>query len=437
MPRELTNMVKKELREIFRDPRLFLGIIVVPILILPLMGGGIRIATESTASQIAAMEVGLANVDAQTGNRSMGDLFYALMVQNEINVRNSTAVDADTGVPWMKANGIATLVILPGNFTEAILAGHSGDVKVFQTLTSFGFTDVAGSQRVESVVAQFNALVTARRLSGQFPGSAAGELLTPARATENSVIRGVPRAVRLQDVINAVLGTSLTIPIAVAIMVMLAAQLAGTTVAMEKEQKTLEVLLTLPIRRTNILLGKLVGVVLVSGIATVAMLVSYGYYMQGFTSMGSASTVDLSAVGLAPEPLGYALLAVSLFLSIVAAMALAVLLAAYTKDVRSANSLMGILFLPILIPAFILMFAPVNILPLGLQVVICALPFSYSTIAAQAMYTKDYLVVGLGILYQVAFTAVVLYIAARFFASEKVLTARLRFGKAKRGPMQD
>ena len=46
MPRELQNIVKKELREMFRDPRLFLGIIVVPILMLPLMGGGIRIATE-------------------------------------------------------------------------------------------------------------------------------------------------------------------------------------------------------------------------------------------------------------------------------------------------------------------------------------------------------------------------------------------------------
>ena len=32
MPRELTNMVKKELREIFRDPRLFLGVVLVPIL---------------------------------------------------------------------------------------------------------------------------------------------------------------------------------------------------------------------------------------------------------------------------------------------------------------------------------------------------------------------------------------------------------------------
>ena len=436
MPKEFQNIVKKELREIFRDPRLFLGIILVPILILPLMGGGIRIATESTVSQIAAMEIGFMDLDVQ-GNHSMGDLFYAIMVQNGLNVRNSSAANIDEGVQWMQANGIATFIVLPWNFTEAIEAGHSADVKVFQVLRSFGFTESAGGQIVASVVNQFNAVVTAQRLAGDFPGSTPGELLTPARATESSVIGGVVRNVSPQDVINAVLGTSITIPIAVAIMVMLAAQLAGTTVAMEKEQKTLEVLLSLPIRRTNILLGKLTGVVLVSGIATVAMLISYGYYMQGFTTGTGAASVDLNAVGLAPDLVGYGLLAVSLFLSIVAAMALAVLLAAYTKDVRSANSLMGILFLPVLIPAFILMFAPVEILPLGLQIVIYALPFSYSTIAAQAIYTKDYLVVGLGILYQVAFTAFVLYIAARFFASERVLTARLRFGKAKRSRVQE
>jgi len=436
MPRELRNMVIKELREIFRDPRLFLGILVVPILIMPLMGGGIRLATEATASQLATMQAGLLNLDARDGNHSMGDLFYAVMVQNGITVNNSTAQDIGSAVQWMKDTGLATLVALPGNFSEAILGGHAAEVKVFQVLKNYGFGEAAGAERINAVVEQFNAIVTAQRLAGVFPGAQPGELLTPARATESSVIGGLVRDVRPTDVINTIVGTSISTPIAVAIMVMLASQLAGTTVAMEKEQKTLEILLTLPIRRTNILTGKLMGVVMVSGIATVAMLVSYGYYMQGF-QVGGPTPVDLGTAGLAPEPLGYALMAASLFLSIIAAMALAVLMAAYTKDVRSANSLMGILFLPVLIPAMILMFAPVSILPVGLQAVIYAIPFSYSTLAAQAMYTKDYIVVVLGIVYQVAFTAVVLFIAARFFASEKVLTARLRFGRKKGLPAME
>jgi len=142
--------------------------------------------------------------------------------------------------------------------------------------------------------------------------------------------------------------------------------------------------------------------------------------------------VDLAAVGMTPDMTGYALLAASLFLSIISALALAVLLAAYTKDVRSAQSLLGILFLPIFLPAFLLMFTSVDILPGGLQAIIYAIPFSYPSIASKALYTKDYAVVALGVVYQLVFTAVVLFIAARLFASEKIMTARLKWGRKRK-----
>jgi ABC-2 type transport system permease protein len=161
------------------------------------------------------------------------------------------------------------------------------------------------------------------------------------------------------------------------------------------------------------------------------MLLSFGYYMSSFTFAGGAQ-VDLAAVGLTPDMTGYALLAASLFLSIISALALAVLLAAYTKDVRSAQSLLGVLFLPIFIPAFLLMYAPIEILPAGLQAVLYAIPFSYPSIASKALYTKDYAVVALGVVYQLIFTAVVLIIAARFFASEKIMTAKLRWGRKRK-----
>jgi ABC-2 type transport system permease protein len=203
-------------------------------------------------------------------------------------------------------------------------------------------------------------------------------------------------------------------------------------VAMEKEQKTLEVLLSLPVRRINILIGKLSGVILVSMIATVSYLVGFTFY---FNSLGvSAGNVDLASLGLSPTPLGVALLAVALLLSFVSALSLAVLLSVFTKDVRSAQSLMGILYIPIMVPALVLMFAPVNTLPLGIQAVILAIPFSYPIIASQALYTQQYLVVVLGIAYQAIFTAAVLALAARVFSTEKIMTARLEFGKKKRKP---
>jgi hypothetical protein len=39
----------------------------------------------------------------------------------------------------------------------------------------------------------------------------------------------------------------------------------------------------------------------------------------------------------------------------------------------------------------------------------------------------DYLTAALGIIYVTAFTLVIMYVASRLFATEKILTAKLRF----------
>ena len=58
-----------------------------------------------------------------------------------------------------------------------------------------------------------------------------------------------------------------------------------------------------------------------------------------------------------------------------------------------------------------------------------ASPFSYPIIASKALYTGDYIYVMIGIVYQVIFTAITIYLAARLFSSEKILTMRLNLKK--------
>jgi ABC-2 type transport system permease protein len=273
--------------------------------------------------------------------------------------------------------------------------------------------------------------MVSQRLQQVYPNESAYNLTMPLVIRNLSIIKGEAKNINPILVGTAILGSTISMPMALMILLIMAGQLAATSVAMEKEQKTLEVLLTLPVRRINILIGKLSGVIVVSMLATVSYMVGFAFYFQ---SLGvGAGNVDLAALGLSPEPLGIALLAVALLLSFVSALSLAVLLSVFTKDVRSAQSLLGILYIPIMIPALVLMWAPVQTLPAGIQAVILAIPFSYPIIASQALYTQQYLVVALGIIYQAIFTAGVLAVAARVFSTEKIMTARLSFGKKKPG----
>jgi len=51
------------------------------------------------------------------------------------------------------------------------------------------------------------------------------------------------------------------------IIMVLASQTAVTSIAIEKEEKTLETLLTLPVKRVTVLWGKLVGSTIVAAFA--------------------------------------------------------------------------------------------------------------------------------------------------------------------------
>jgi ABC-2 type transport system permease protein len=142
----------------------------------------------------------------------------------------------------------------------------------------------------------------------------------------------------------------------------------------------------------------------------------------------------LASLGLVPTLLGYLLLGISLFVTLLSALALAVIISAFAEDVRGAQSVVGYIYPLIFIPAFLLMYVDVNSLPLPLALVVYAIPYSHPIIAVKAVTMGDYLTPALGIIYITAFTLVILYAASRLFATEKILTAKLRFkGLRKHG----
>ncbi len=230
------------------------------------------------------------------------------------------------------------------------------------------------------------------------------------------------------------LSQSIALPITIMIMLTYAMQIAATSVAMEKEEKTLETLLTTPVDRFAILMGKVSSTIIVAGAASIAVLVGYNY-MIGSISNGIAGnvggSVDLVALGLVPSVGGYVLLGVSLFFTLLSALALAVIMSAFSENVRGAQALVGYIYPLIFIPSLALIYLDVNSLPLAVKAIFYAIPYSHPIIAAKAVITGDYGIVVFGIVYVAIFTVVIMYIASRLFATEKILTAKLRFGKGK------
>jgi ABC-2 type transport system permease protein len=416
MLKGFATILVKELKELMRDPKILIGMIVLPLIIFPAMGLVLGYAMESAQEQ--AQRATLLVVNNDGGNWSQAFIDYLNKTVNAAVIDDTTPQQVVSQNLLTKYNS-TQFVEIPAGFSKNMTQHTNGDSAITATVNVYGvfqgggiFSNI-GSTGLSAVVNIFNRAIAP----------------DVVYTTQSTIIKGeIQQGVDPATLSGLLISQSLALPLTVMIMLTYSMQIAATSVAMEKEEKTLETLLTVPVDRFAILMGKLSSTIIVAGVAAVAVLFGYNY-MLGSITLGIPTTgsVDLVALGLVPSPLGYALLGISLFVTLLSALALAVIMSAFSEDVRGAQALVGYLYPLIFIPSLALIYLDINTIPLALKAVLFAIPYSQPIIASKAVVLGDYTTVVLGIIYVAAFTLVIMYIASRLFATEKILTAKLRF----------
>ena len=408
------NILVKEIKELVRDPKILLAMLIVPLIMFPVLGGIMSYSMQAAREQ--AEKATILVVDNDGGYWSKFFTEY-LNFSVKVSVVNNTNLDSDTVLRLLSDYNTTQLIEVPSGFSENMTEYENGDITINATVNFYGvfsgggiFQEV-GSAIIDDLVSGFNRLVAPNAVY----------------TFKSTIIKGeIQKNVDPSILSRLMLSQAIAMPITIMILLTYSMSIAATSVAMEKEEKTLETLLTLPMDRFAILMGKLSGSILVAAVGAVAYMIGFNYYMGSFTaSLGT--TLDLVSLGLAPSLFGYLLLGISLFVTLLSALALAVIMSAFSEDVRGAQSLVGNITPIIIIPALVLMYVDVTSLPLALKIFLYALPFSHPIIAAKAVVMGDYWSVVLGIIYVTVFTLVILYAASRLFATEKILTAKLKF----------
>jgi ABC-2 type transport system permease protein len=417
------TILLKELKELMRDPKILIGMIVIPLIMFPVLGLVMGFAVQS--AQTEAQKATLLVVDNDNGNWSQVFVGYLNSTMNVHTINNTSPQNViDRGL--LKLYNSSTFVVIPAGFSDNITRHNVGEWNVTGVVNTYGlfnggggiFSGIGGTT-VTAVVNGFNRAVAPDVVS----------------VTESSVIKGtITNGVSVSVLSSLLLTQSIALPITIMVMLTYAMQIAATSVAMEKEEKTLETLLTTPVDRFAILMGKVSSTIIVAGVAAVTVLIGYNY-MMGSLTVGIAGTpggsVDLIALGLVPSVAGYALLGISLFFTLLSALALAVVMSAFSENVRGAQALVGYIYPLIFIPSMALIYLDLNSLPLAIKALFYAIPYSHPILASKAVVSGDYGTVVFGIVYVAIFTVVIMYIASRLFATEKILTAKLKFGKGK------
>jgi ABC-2 type transport system permease protein len=420
-------LVEKEIKDLLRDPRIYIGLL-APILIMPIIGLAISAAMQSSIETISREGVKVAVIDLD--GTSISREFIGFIHGLGLNVSESPSLEVEDAIEELKGSDTRILIVVPNGFESNVTSFRRAQVNVFFIVKSMGLSSVGIFSVIESVLNAYSRALVESFISSKSPEVNPEDVLNPLTTVSYTVVKDRILKVSPGVLFNQFfMGSGIMVPIVLMLVSMTVAQIAATATAVENEEKTLEILLTLPISRYRILMGKLIGSAVVAMLGTVLFIVGLTVYFQSIFSLpvmtGEGLTVSLELPTASLE--SYAMLFVSLLIAIFFATSLGVIIGALSSDVRISGSLVGFVQIPIMIPMFMVIYGDVGSLPLALRLFIYALPPSYPMLIAQSMFFSELPFEALlGIPYSAAFTVFLVYLTSKLLVPEKLLSIQYK-----------
>jgi len=414
------NIVKKEFKELFTIATL------IPIVVIAVVFGLVGQTIGNIGETMEEKPV-IGTVDMDDGDFS--DIAMSVLIETAEVIYDGS--DAEEGLEEVReGNGVALLVI-PESFSQSIYANQAGEIEIYWIMRGAGMMDSISSGALEGLIQAVNQGISSELIQ-QDSSSDPALVLNPTKRIDTTFFKGKEiKGLSPSALGNMLMSQSIVIPIVIMMLIIMAGSSVISSMGMEKENKTLETLLTMPVRRSHVVIGKMVGSALVGMIMAAIYMIGFSRYMNSF----QISDINLADFGLAMGMQDYLLVGISLFTALLAGLSLCIVLGTFAKDYRSAQALIFPITALAMISVFITMFKDFDTIPAALKVLVFAIPFSHPMMAIRALMLDNYSLVIGGIAYTAVFTVIMVAVAVRIFNSDRLLTGsvRKRVGLGKLG----
>jgi ABC-2 type transport system permease protein len=310
------------------------------------------------------------------------------------------------------------------SFTDDINSQTQTKIEAYHIFLSGGILGAATSEISSTVIPWISVSISNKLVSDITDPVTAAFLLYPIDINKSpayTYINGqVYEGVTPLEISASIMSQTMFVPIVMMIIIVMIGSIVISSMSSEKENKTLETLLTMPVKRTTIVSGKLLASAITGLIFGMAYMVGMVFYMRGFTgSMGGINPADY---GLGIGLTDWILVAVMIFLAIFCALGLCMILGAFTKNNKAAQTMTLPISVLAMIPMFVTMFSSFNNLPGILQVVMFAIPFTHPMMVMNNLMFGETTLVLAGIVYLLVFAMITTYITVRLYKSDILLT---------------
>jgi len=337
---QIFSLIIQELRSASRSRYILLSFVLMPMLMWGIQGGVQVLLGASIETSQQGQVIYFVNYDAGNGSDNMGNEFLLALqtstqtngsllygaIINHTRYANYNHSQLMTFIHDSKTASTATpLIIIPSNFTDVYTAFDINVNPIFPVVELYSL-----------------------------PGGLIGSSILEAAI--GMIVSSEPFTLVSVDKVTTISKESITFPgeegaassfgagfigfLSVIIAVMAPSPFVSTSFAGEREKKTMESLLALPISRFNILLGKvLAGMVLLTVFAVMNLvgLLGFSWLLSSQLADNDIGTSAMFSMDISIWLL--LLVAITMFLSAFVSIGIGISVASLTKDVRSAESL--------------------------------------------------------------------------------------------------
>jgi len=336
------SIMRKEMRHILRDRRAFVLVTVSPVFLLLVFAYSMSVEIRNVAIAVLDYDQSGLSRQYQEGLTSTGDIVirywprdYAEM-QTRLERRQAKAV-----------------VVIPAGFEEELLAGRETSLQVI-----VDGTDPSTANHTITHIAGYSQEV-------------ALEILGEALAREGIDVGQLsPIQLRMRTWYNPTLKAIIGwVPGLIAIVLGMPAVAATLALTAEKEKGTLEALITTPVQRSELIIGKLIPYV-ISGLFSAVLCALVGVFWLGTPFRGS--------------PLLYVLLSADFFL---AALSISLVISVFVPSQQAAMACAMLIFL---FPGFFMsgLFYPIASMPPEMKMEAYMLPTTHYLTIARGLFLK-------------------------------------------------
>ncbi len=428
----LKELIIKDVKNTLRDLKVVISAIILPFITFSIMGIAISAGAGQMAQEVTekVRAVDIIVCDEDTSNYST--LYVSFLKKVAGNVTRSTS--CSTPPEDLLSQGYDLVVVIPGGFGENISREEPADVEVYTKVKGVSMTAVSIVAAMVGVVRSAADMFSSYLLTqaGVKPEFA----FNPLRIEPLVMLRGEVIDLR---VLESIASSMLMLIFAPLVAVSSALGMAATSMAKENEEKTMEVLLTLPVPRIHIVLSKLVGTMTLVAFSTISYMGGFAVYVGSIMAMvstpeeGEAAAPGFGSASFV-DPALLVLFGAVIFISLMAVAALGILLGSIAPDSRAVGTYIGPVSMVVMIPAFILMFVDLSSLsPAGQVALLLTSPFTAAVIVVKAWFEGAYTFIATTIGVSLAFVMVLLYLSSALLGSEKLLSLQYRFQKMRSG----